>query len=79
MLRRLSNIERTPIRSDRTFCNPVAAIVNPHCVPATGGKRRGIEALRAVIEMARLAASFRLTAAQMKVAAVRYLILYIMA
>jgi hypothetical protein len=68
-------MERTPIKSDRTLRKPVAAIVNPHCVPATGGKRRGIEALRVVIEMARLAASFRLTAAQMKVAAVGYLIL----
>jgi hypothetical protein len=52
--------------------NPVAAIVSPHCVSATAGKRRDIEELRAVIEMVRLAAGSRLTDSQMKVAAVRY-------
>jgi len=58
--------------------NPVAAIISPHYVSTTARKRRGTEARRAVIEMVRLAAGSRLTATQMKVAAVRDLVLYIM-
>lgn len=77
MLGRLSAVERTPRKNHRMRRNPVAAIVSPHSVSATAGKRHGIEALRTVIEIVRLAAGSGLTSTQIKVAAMRYPSLYI--